>query len=552
VGLGIFLSKVAGLIRTVATAAFLGTTGPAAAFGYALRIPNLLQNLFGEGVLSASFVPAYASLLGKGENEEADKLASAVFGLFALFTSIVVLLGIVFAKEIVALIFYGSEIPEDTRALTVRLVRIIFPGTGLLVQSAWCLGVLNSHRRFFLSYVSPVVWNAAQVFTLLVFGFRTRQEQLPTLAVYLSYGVVAGSFLQFAVQIPTVLSLGRFRPSLSLASGAVRSVFRGMGPVIMSRGVVQVSAYVDLIFIAKVGEQAAVVLNYVQQLSLLPISLFGMAVSASELTEMSRTQGSKDEVAAKLRGRIDAGFVRMAYFIVPSAAAFLFLGDVVSGVLFQRGRFGADDSRYAWYMLMGSTLGLLAQTFGRLYSSAFYALRDTRTPFYFATARVALTAALAYVSVVHIPAWLGLPRLIGSVGITATTGLCAWFEFALLRAALQRRIGPTGMPLGRLFRLWAAAGFAAAVGVAIKMGLTHAFGPATFVERGERVPLSTFWGGFFLPAPHLRSLVTGLMVLLPYGFLYLGITHLMGISEVSPFLRRLARRLQIRAPSGFL
>jgi putative peptidoglycan lipid II flippase len=544
VALGIFLSKVSGLVRTVVLAGFLGTSGAAAAFNYALRIPNFLQNLFGEGVLSASFIPVYASLLEKGEEPEADRVAGAVFGLLAFATSVVVALGVVFTPQLVDLIVSSKGISAETRQLTVELTRIIFPGAGLLVQSAWCLGVLNSHRRFFLSYVSPVVWNFAQVATLLAFG---RHASLPRVATYLAWGTVAGSFLQFAVQVPTVFSLlGRFRPALTLKGGHLHDVFRGFGPVVLSRGVVQVSALLDMGFISMVSETAAALLGYVQLLSLLPISLFGMAVSASELPEMSRAQGSKEEIAAKLRERIGKGLTRIAFFVVPSSAAFLFLGDVVAGALFQRFRFGAEGTRYAWYMLMGSTLGLLAQTFGRLYSSAFYALRDTKTPFYFAVVRVTVTAVLAYASVVYLPGWLGLPTLAGnvvaSVGITATTGMAAWLEFALLRAALGRRIGKTGLPSGRLLRLWLGACAAAAVALGVKVALTHAFGQVTFVEQGQRVPLSHFFGGAVLPAPALPTVVTGLLVLGPYGLVYLALTHLMGISELAPLTRRFSRR----------
>src|SRR5262249_45083109 len=122
-------------------------------------------------------------------------------------------------------------------------VRVLFPGTGLLVMSAWCLGVLNSHHRFLLSYASGVVWNAALIVTLIALGTR---ETLPQLAVTLTWGSVVGSALQFGVQLPIVFRVAPdLRFSIDAASAHVRTIGRNFTPAFISRGVVQVSAYVD-------------------------------------------------------------------------------------------------------------------------------------------------------------------------------------------------------------------------------------------------------------------------------------------------------------------
>src|SRR5688572_9567782 len=200
--MGILLSRFAGLIRQTMMARYLGVGLAADAFSAAFRIPNMLQNLFGEGVLSASFIPEYAGLLGKGNEKEATRLAGAVAGMLAVVASIIVLLGIVAAPWLVALIANGFT--GEKRELTVTLTRILFPGAGLLVFSAWCLGILNSHRRFFMSYTAPVVWNLAMIAALIGFGSGTPQARL---AVIIAWASVIGSALQFAVQVPLVLRL---------------------------------------------------------------------------------------------------------------------------------------------------------------------------------------------------------------------------------------------------------------------------------------------------------------------------------------------------------
>src|SRR5215813_1870451 len=155
---GIFLSRLTGLVRDRIFAHYFGITYVADAFKAALRIPNMLQNLFGEGVLSASFIPVYARLLAEKDREEAGRVAGAVFSLLAMITSVLVLVGVLATPYIIDVIAFGFK--GETRRLAIQLVQILFPGVGLLVMSAWCLGILNSHRRFFLPYVSPVVVNA--------------------------------------------------------------------------------------------------------------------------------------------------------------------------------------------------------------------------------------------------------------------------------------------------------------------------------------------------------------------------------------------------------
>jgi putative peptidoglycan lipid II flippase len=288
-------------------------------------------------------------------------------------------------------------------------------------------------------------------------------------------------------------------------------------------------------YASRISARAFAVLGYAQMLYLLPISLFGMSVSAAELPEMSGELGTAEEIAAKLRTRIDSGLERVAFFVVPSACAFLLIGDVVGAAVLQSGHFHAEDSRYLWYLLVGSAVGLVAATMGRLYSSAFYALKDTRTPLYFAVARVVLTAVLAYWSAVMLPGELGVPAELGAIGITATTGVAAWVEFLLLRRSLGKRIGPTGVPGRRLFTLWASALIAGGVALGIKMALTRQLGPLPGVA-GE-------WGGAYLQAPQLNRYVAGALAVLPFGTIYFGLTGLAKVPQSLAVWRRAGRML---------
>jgi putative peptidoglycan lipid II flippase len=467
VAAGILLSRLLGLVRQRVFSHYFGLTDDADAFTAALRIPNFLQNLFGEGVLSASFIPVYAGLLARKEEDGAGRVAGAIGAILSLVTAGFVLTGVLLTPYLIDVLAPGFA--GARRELTIRIVRILFPGVGLLVMSAWCLGILNSHRKFFLSYTAPVIWNTAMIATLVVFG---RRLGLDRLAIALAWGSVAGSALQFGVQMPWVLALvKRLRLSLDLDSVNVRTVIRNFGPVFISRGVVQISAYVDSVIASFLPISAVAGLANAQMLYTLPVSLFGMSVSAAELPAMSSALGTDSEVSAHVRRRLHGGLRQIAFFIVPSAMAFLALGDAIAAVVLQTGRFTHADAMYVWGILAGSAVGLLATTMGRLYSSAYYALRDTRTPLRYAIVRVALTTALGYLAAIWLPGWLGLEDRWGVAGLTASAGVAGWVEFYLLRRGLLPRIGAAGIEPMFLFKLWLAAAGAAAAGWVLKSSI---------------------------------------------------------------------------------
>jgi putative peptidoglycan lipid II flippase len=521
VAVGILLTRLTGLVRQRVFAHYFGLGAEADAFSAAFRIPNFLQNLFGEGALSASFIPVYASLVARGERRDADRVAGAVASLLAVAVSTIVLVGVFGTPLLIDLIAPGFK--GEQRVLTIQLVRILFPGAGLLVLSAWCLGVLNSHGRFLLSYTAPVMWNVAMIATLVFFG---SQNPLPRLAELLAIGSVAGSALQFVVQLPAVWRVAPgVRLTLGIAPAAARrdddirpqvhEVIRNFVPVFFSRGVVQVSAYVDTLLASLLPTGAVAGLTNAQLLYTLPISLFGMSISAAELPALSAISGAVDADASGaevMRRRLDGGLRRIAFFVVPSAMAFLALGDVIAGALLETGRFVHADSIYVWGILAGSAVGLLASTLGRLYASTYYALRDTRTPLRYAIVRVLLTTVLGYIFAIPLPRWIGISPVWGAAGLTASAGLAGWVEMLLLRRALNQRIGRTGLPAVFVAKLWGSAIAAAGVAWTVKLAL-----------------------------PALHPAITAVAVLGAYGLIFLMSTVILRVSEASAALERVTR-----------
>ncbi len=465
VAAGILISRFFGLFRQALMARYLGAGSVADAFFAGFKYSNMLNNLFGEGALSASFIPVYARLLGREEREEAARVAGAVGAILGLAMAVFVLVGIVLVPVLMPIIAPGFT--GEKRALTIHVTRILLPGIGLAVMGAWALGVLNSHRRFFLSYVSPVAWSLVMIAALLWYGPHTAP---PRMAVLLAWASVGGALLQLLVQLPTVWRLvPGLRLRLAHANAHVRQVLRNFAPAFVSRGVVQVSATVDQLLASLLPNGAVAMLSYASTLYVLPVSLFGMSISAAELPEMSRVNAEDEAGRAMLRDRLQTGLRRIAFFIVPSAAGFLLLGDVIIGALLRSGKFGHAEATYTWGILAGSCVGLLAGTMGRLYSSVFYALHDTKTPLRFALLRVALTTVLGATFAFPLPRLLGIDPLWGAAGLTASAGIAAWVEFLLLRRGINRRVGVTGVPASLMVRLWIAAVVAGVAGWGVKL-----------------------------------------------------------------------------------
>lgn len=535
VAAGILLSRVTGLVREAFIGKYLGTSYAADSFRTALRMPNVLQNLLGEGTLSASFIPVYSELLEEGREEEAGRVAGAIFALLFALAGALALVGIVAAPVLVS-VFTPGFVGDPRYDLTVGLIKIIFPMAGVLVLSAWSLGVLNSHRRFFVSYVAPVVWNAAMIGALLLVGGRQDQG---TLAVTLSWAALLGGFLQFLVQLPFVLSVTKsLKIRWNTKLEGVRTAVRNAGPAIAGRGVVQLSGYVDIFLASMLAVGAVATLTYAQQLYILPISLFGMSVAAAELPELSRRRTGASDV---LRKRVQGGLQQVAFYVVPTILGFIVVGDVIVAALYERGEFVPTDTRVTWFILAAYSVGLLASTGTRVFSSAFFALHDTRTPAKVAAVRVALSALLGVLLMMQfgevsfagadlgpltIPSFSVGPmgfgiwdidpvggETLGPVGLGLAAAIAAWLEWTLLQRRLSKRLGPVRPSLAVLGRMAASAL------------------PAAAVARGL---------AWVLPEG-LNNVLTAVVVVGAFGLVYGGIALALGLSEAHSIVGRVQR-----------
>ncbi|NNF59629.1 MAG: murein biosynthesis integral membrane protein MurJ [Rhodothermaceae bacterium] len=548
--LGILASRVFGLVREKAVAYFFGVGAHLDVFQLVMKGANLLNNLLGEGTLSASFIPIYSRMLEEGRERDAGRFAGAIFGLLLAVSAVVTLVGVLAAQYVVTLIAPGflddaaavaaGEIEVDRFRLAVSALRITLPMAAFLALSAWALGILNSHRRFFLPYVAPTILNIAVITALVVTATSLFDDplgigaldvipvaSLNRLLMAAVVGALIGGMLQFAIQLPLVFKLMKgFRFSLSAKVEGVREAIRAFGPVVAGRGVAQVSSYVDTILagLATAGTLGA--LRPALVLYMLPISLFGMSVAASELPELSRI--SESRLAAFL-GRVERSMRQMLYLIVPTIVGYLGFGLLIVGALFGGGAFNLEDTWLVYLILGGYTLGLGATAVSRLLQNSFYALSDTKTPAKIAVMRVVVSGAVgaalmfmldAYTvpEVLGVPAE-GRPLTLAAVGLALGASVGAWVELAALRIALGRRIDAFHLPVRRVLQM---------LGLAVV----------------SAVPSALLY--VFLPDGTLPTFVLAILVVAVFGVAYLVLGHLLKFEEgeawISRFLGRLRRK----------
>ncbi|HUF26287.1 MAG TPA: murein biosynthesis integral membrane protein MurJ [Gemmatimonadaceae bacterium] len=500
VGAGILLSRVFGFARNFLFTRYFGMSEAADAYAAALKIPNFVRNLLGEGTISASFIPVYSAMLGRGDPADARRLAGAVLGLLLVFVSALTILGIAVAPFLVELFLAGKE--PEVRELTTRLVRIMFPMTGIMVISAWCLGIQNSHGRFFLSYASAVLWSLVQIVLLLGWGPGT--PDLERLAWLLAWATLGGAVAQVLVQLPQALRLtAPLRVRLDRSAPGLATTVRNFLPVVIALGVVQISAFVDVFLASWLPTGTIAALEYARIVFLLPIGVFGVSVAASSLPDLSRDSGTL--AFDTLRQRLRIGWLRLVFYIVPSMVVLIVYGDHVVSLLYRSGEFGAVQTRITHLVLAAFALGLIGFASVKLLASAHYAMQDYRTPLRSGVISLVVGSLTAAVL-----AFTFRASYLGAAGIALGSAVASYANLATLVRGLRRRLGVLWTE-----EMWRGAARVAAASGAAAVG-------ASGVE-------------WLVRDAHFRIAAIG--TLLAFGGIFLLTAHILGNGEAGRWLR---------------
>jgi len=408
------------------------------AFLLGFRIPNLTRDLFAEGALSAAFVPIFTRYLATRGRRAAAELSNLTATLLAVTAGAVSLAGMVFSPALVRLMAPGFEQVPGKFALAVLLTRVMFPFLALVALAAQAMGVLNACGRFGVPALASTVFNLGSVAIGVGLGFTIGRYRGEGLIVSMACGVVAGGALQLLWQAPSLWRAGfAFRPLWNPRHEGVRAILRLMLPAFLGNAAVQINVMVNTNIASSLADASGHVIDgpvswlaYAFRFLQLPLGLFGVAIAAATLPEISRSAAGErmDEFAATL-GRS----LRITLFLaVPSSVGLAVLGGSMIGAVYQWGRFQAFDTRQTAAALACYSVGLAGYSAVKLLAPAFYALGDARTPMLVSVASIAVNLAAAPLLARRLG--MGHAGLALSTSIVALTGAVALY--ALLRPLL--------------------------------------------------------------------------------------------------------------------
>ena len=486
VSVAVMGSRILGLVREQVFSSFFGAGFANVAFQIAFRIPNLLRDLFAEGALSAAFVSTFSHTLTKDGEREAWRLANLVNNGLIVVLTIIVIAGIIFSPEIVALLIRDVPIgPARAQLMTdlaVKMTRILFPFLLMVSLAAVAMGVLNTKGRFGVPASASTMFNVGSIVGGLACAYLMAPEYITNTATSLfnrkqpssddlgaanaiigmAIGTLIGGMLQWLIQVPSLRAVGyRWRPIVSFRDAGVRQVMRMMTPAIIGTAALQVNVVVNTVFATSVAEGAVVWLGNAFRLIYLPIGIFGVAISTATLPVTSRAAAMEnlDEFRRTL-----ASSLRLTLLLtIPSAVGLIVLSRPIIALIYQYGRFTGIDTDKTAEALAYYAIGLTAYSTVRVLAPSFFALRETRIPMLASLLSIVINYAVAKIAVDYL--------MMGHIGLALSISAVATVNFAVLFFFMSRKLG--GVEGRSLFGVFAKVTLASAVMGAVCWLVSH-------------------------------------------------------------------------------
>lgn len=428
VSLAVLGSRLMGLVREQVFAYFFGASRAYDAFQTAFRIPNMLRDLFAEGALSHAFVTTFSQYLTTKNEAAAWRLANLVLNGLIVILSLITLVGIWLAPQLVELIAPGFAAFPGKVELTTELTRIMYPFIILVAMAAVAMGILNTKHRFALPASASTFFNIGSIVAGLTLAYWLDPTFGPQAMVGMALGTLIGGALQFLVQVPSLYRVGfRYQPIISFSDPGVRHVISLMGPAIIGASAVQINVLVNNNF-ASPMEGAVSWLNYAFRLMYLPIGLFGVAIGTAALPNIARAAARQDQ--HEFRQTLASALGLVFFLCIPSACGLILLREPIIRLIYEQGRFSAFDTHQTAGALAFYALGLAGYAAIRVLAPAFVALNDARTP---------MLISLASIFTNYLLNSLLVTRL-GHRGLALSTSLVALTNFLALFLLMRRRL----------------------------------------------------------------------------------------------------------------
>lgn len=424
--IAVFLSRILGLIRDQVMAYFFGTTYLNDAFNVAYNIPNLLRRLFGEGALSAAFVPIYTEIGIERGKESQVKFAINVISILTLLLSVLTLLGVLAAPWIVKALYPG--LAPETSAKAIMLSRIIFPYLFFIGLSSTFIAILNSHEYFFMTGLSSAMLNIGMLCTLLLpyllYGYRDE-----ALIVWAGWGVFLGGFLQTIINLPYLRRVGyRFKVLINFSGEAIKMLWQRFIPSMIGIGIREINLVADSLMASFLPIGSITALGFGNRLMQLPLGIFAISTGTAVLPLYSRylTEKKYKELSESLH----FAAISLTCIILPITLLIILLGKDFVTILFEHGVFGAKATLMTYQALFFYSLGLLFYSLNQTVTPLFYANKDTKTPVIIAAWMVGLNITLNFF----------LMKLLQHRGLALSTSITAAVNYGLLIILIRKKI----------------------------------------------------------------------------------------------------------------
>jgi putative peptidoglycan lipid II flippase len=436
VGTATLASRILGFVRDLVIARGFGAGPGTDAFFVAFRLPNLLRRLVAEGALSSAFIPVFTEYSTKRSRADYLRMLSAVTGLMLLLLAGVTLAGILAAPWLLRLMAPGFFESAAVGELTVRLTRLMFPYLFLVGLAAVAMGILNAQRHFLIPALSPIALNVGIIAGALLIAPRLTEP-----VTGLALGVLLGGAGQLLVQVPAVWRRGLLAsPQIALRHPAVRRIVKLMTPVIVGQSAGHLGTIVNTIIASFLAAGSVSYLYYADRLIEFPLGVFGVAIATAVLPTLSEQAAHRERQA--LRETLSFALRLAAFISVPAAVGLYVLSEPIVRVLYQRGRFGPDDTAGTAAAVAMYALGVIGLSTAKVAVQAFFAMGDTRTPVKISVSAMALNCAVA----------AALVRPLGHVGLALATSVSATANALALAILLRRRL--PGRPIPGARRAW--------------------------------------------------------------------------------------------------
>ncbi len=492
VATGILTSRIAGLVRERLLAHYLGASGMADVYRAAIRIPQILQNLIGEGIIPASFVSVYGKLGDSEASAETKRtLAWQSLAIIAAATLFIVVAMSVFSGAIIEALTPGFD--AETRVRTTTLFRWTIWGVAFWCLSAWAQSVLLAQRRYVLSNLGPFFWNLVMIAVLLGFGHELVEARMPFV---LGSAYLAGSLLMFGILFAkSASSLGRYRRTKGVLP-ETKVMLTNARQLLAARTSIQLASFFEIYTASTLAVGTVASIAYAQFVSMLPLQVLGQAISSADLADLAR-HAERGYIASRIRASLAKSAPYLAYF---GFLFTVFAGESVTLVL-QGGRLSAPEAALISALLWGLGWAVPAQNLNRLVSTYFYTTGQTKVAAWTSTLR---GAGYVVAALVLTREWTGFgfgPNR-GESLIAATT-LSILLESALLLHFLVRQVGwRVGLPLAEFGRQAAIGALAALLARTLPLAAVT----GSFFHAALRVALfSAAYGGLYLALRRLRG-----------------------------------------------